>query len=47
MKNNKNIWNVWNSWGIIYLNLKIKKRPHAFKYTANIFKSNLIGNRTT
>ena len=29
------------------LNLNNKKRPRTFKYTANIFKSYLIGTRTT
>ena len=34
-------WNIWKCDGII--NLNNKKRPR----TANIFKSNLIGTRTT
>ena len=38
-------WNIWKCDGII--NLNNKKRPRTFKYTANIFKSYLIGNRTT
>lgn len=40
-----NLWNIWKCDGII--NLKIKKRPRTFKYTTNIFESNLIGTRTT
>lgn len=40
-----NLWNIWKCDVIIILNNK--KRPRTFKYTANIFESNLIGTRTT
>ena len=38
-------WNIWKCDGII--NLNNKKRPHTFKYITSMFKSNLIGTRTT
>lgn len=38
-------WNIWKCDGII--NLNNKKRPRTFKYITSIFKSYLIGNRTT
>lgn len=40
-----NLWNIWKCDDII--NLNNKKRPRTFKYTRNIFKSYLIGKRTT
>lgn len=40
-----NLWNIWKCDGII--NLNNKKRPRTFKYITSIFKSYLIGTRTT
>lgn len=40
-----NLWNIWKCNGIIVLNNK--KRPRTSKYITSIFKSYLIGKRTT